>query len=227
MIFKSIDDVLDAVSKSLRRAPSDGVWDYVEGAGWVKDCLGEGSEGEWFEYLVSQVRQLEELARRATGRGQKQSRELPPDLTTSAIVRIQAAEAARLDSVVQFRKTVLRGKPIKAKGLERWLRGREDGADLTDQVAGLGSEGVEPDGSIAAAEPAPSQTARRIRLKYVLNVPPVQTWGAVWFEKSSDLRRLHRVVSELRNMYGWKEEYAVPFNEQQFQKLGILRTCAD
>lgn len=211
MIFRSDEDVLDAISKRLRRAPSDWVWDFVKKTGWVEGALEEGPDSEPFDYLLARVRGLEAAPTgQGAGRGQGQSRELPPDLTTSAIVRIQAAEAARLDSVVQFRRTVLRGKLIKPKRLERWLRRREDG-DGTDQAAGLGSEGVEPDGGIAATEPAPSQTARRIRLKYVLNAPPVQTWGAVWFNKNSDLRRLHRVVSELRNMYGWKGEYAVPF----------------
>ena len=203
----SDEEVREALTRALGRAPHPALWGYALENGWVGDVRGDLASGlslgQAVGSLVASCREVEHLfsEMRGGGRSRGETR-IGPDRRAEALARIFAADASRLDEVKWFRQRRLRGHLLELASVAGWIlrRRRPGAAQVLVSV---------PDG--AGAAPLPTHLLPRHvgTLSYLTGEDPFPR--AVILPGAGTLVELKTIASRLAMRYSWAEAEASTF----------------
>jgi predicted transcriptional regulator len=198
-----------ALRRVLGRVPDPKVWERLKAEGLLAEAnfnkgLGIRDEGDyggfpWLEDLVADYKSLEE------GKPAAGEIEQAPDAAESALARILAAEAARDDVLLAFRKNTLRGRLVGPDEVEEWIARRvekQDYAKFANAIAKL----VESHGGDLSAA---INLLGGYMLEYVS--PADERRRFVRVTPSGPLADLRSAAQRLSNRYGWSPGWAATF----------------
>ncbi len=165
MMFKSQDEIYEALTKELRRRPNPVFWKFAEKESWIDDVLEATDpdiEREEFENLVNRFRELARSRTASAQPGPEPPRVKDPDPTLGALSLIFAAEAKWLPEVVRFRQRVLGGEGISPDRVADWVAARiaEQGPPTVQLSHAVGVDGK------------PAETGKINRVSSLPDYPP-------------------------------------------------------
>jgi len=187
--------------RRIGRRPQPRIWRQLAESGllqWAYDHK-ESQLGSWLDDLVADYRELDE------GKPMSPEIEPPPDETEATLARIFAAEAARDDELLAFRRQVLRGRLVPAGEIEEWVERRAAKQDLGSFAEGVRELVVAHGGDLSTAITLVSA----LMLEYVSL--PDERRRLQRVTPGGPLEQLRRVASRLSTRYGWTPAWSATF----------------